>query len=1763
MPQNHSPPLSPNFLADTPVEDLDATKRRLISVLEYTAALHQVGQRVISDITGNREAAFFEEDIVDLEGVKFAPAQGVWLSVKRLREIPPPEPPDFFDDWVHIDARLSPESEPALPPSKWVRLRIEDIDELISLEIIDPTSDLRDVPEADIRKGADPDTKDVYLQTSKMPEFAREWRQYLEGPLRTWAASERPRRKSIAIYNALFKIDQQTRYGDVSKDLVFGVGVMRWKPPGTQDGGAQDGVIRAVGERVNAPVIEQLVEIELDENDGTLSILPRNLKPQVNLSALSGLGIENFQRHQNEIARAFNNAQTDPAAVFDPARAHSYSPTLKACAARMHPTGTYIPDEVEAGILPETMRRRLPEFNDRLQIADCWVLFTRKRNAGREVADIHRLIDKLRDVEKAEDLPPAGIRAVNPPDGSLTIAADQMLDLGNSTVGGLETGRGPGMGRAPGVGGAGTGGGLGEARPAPTDEGTFQRAEKPIFFPKSYNEEQVRIVRRLEESSGVLVQGPPGTGKTHTICNIVAHYLATGRRVLVTARSPEALAAVRERMPDELRDMVIAIIRTDAEGRHNLQKAMNLLASRARSIDIAANTREIQDLDARIIEFAREIRSIDAELFEYAKQNLAKRSFRGREVLPVELAKIIAAEAPRHAWFPDALDHAPRAGSENPSLPIPPAEMTELLELRRQLGADILYDPDNLLSADAMPKMPEILAAQEGLKRIGSLARTDDGRDLPVLNVGAIPDLAKIRELGLDNLLPEGMTAETTGLPARVMATIIGELAALRAAAAGSKWFETVWQVALGARRLDPAKNDVFTRLREDWRKLAEIGASLLLHGIQMPEPIDPALAKAIGDLGEGRRPFGLLGGLLASKNKAMLATVRFEGSAPTTAEAWKSVGRFIDWRSRVESFKARARVQWPTLGDPMLVLAASDLDPYFDTDAAFVAAGRQIDRLLRAAPVIEPLRKVLDKMFPVRIDIRAMIDCGDCALAIETIDKNLESLDLVEARRLRDDLISHAAGGVTPVHAALDEFAKQLGKAKLGSRQLADAWEQLLAEIRRVDTLRPALRRRLDLIDRIRQAGATNWADQLARPFSEEYDSELAPVHWPETWEWVHANIFLRSIAGMERAKALAERRAECERRLQKTYMDVIQARTYRGLKQRMTARVEAALTQFITAMQQLGADTGKGLRAAAQRRILEKAAAEIVDAIPCWVMPEKRVCEQLPSQLGMFDLVIVDEASQSDITALPILLRAKKILVVGDNQQVTPTPIGIDQRELQQLRERFLGDVHFGEQMDPATSLYDLTGMLYPGRALMLREHFRCVHPIIAFSSRFYDNMLVPLRHPPASERLEPPLIDIYVPHGRKDGDENEAEAEVIVDAIESLVADPDYAGRTIGVITLIGDTQAATINEMLLERIGAEAMERHKIMCGKSSTFQGQERHIVFLSMVACPETVRATTANMFRQRFNVAMSRAQDRLVLVRSVTLAHLKEADLKRAVIEHFARPLKDARIGMPTDILDLCESEFEREFGAEMLARGYRLRPQVEVGAYRIDFVIEGAADARLAIELDGDAYHGPDRWLEDYNRQKALERVGWKFWRCWGSAWTRDREACLADLFERLQALGIEPLRSEPYEAIYTEHLIVRAPGEPPVSIHDPVPVVEVEEEEAPASEATPSEPPADEIDSGPEAPETPKWRGASVGDLVIFHYAEANPRRSIRLRINQAGMPVQSGFVAADHPLGAALVGAMPDDEIELASVEGVKMIVVESIERADDVQNVPAA
>ena len=278
---------------------------------------------------------------------------------------------------------------------------------------------------------------------------------------------------------------------------------------------------------------------------------------------------------------------------------------------------------------------------------------------------------------------------------------------------------------------------------------------------------------------------------------------------------------------------------------------------------------------------------------------------------------------------------------------------------------------------------------------------------------------------------------------------------------------------------------------------------------------------------------------------------------------------------------------------------------------------------------------------------------------------------------------------------------------------------------------------------------------------------------------------------------------------------------------------------------------------------------------------------------------------------------------------------------------------------------------------------------------------------------DRLDPPIKLKYIESGYRDTSSsgqglmktNRPEAENVVETILSCIDDPRYENKTMGVISLLGDQQAKLIEGMLMKNMAPSAYEKRKLLCGTPASFQGDERNVIFISMVdAPPSRLSALTKDTDKRRLNVSVSRAKDQLFVFHSFKLSDLKSNCFRHRLIHYCANPHR----AIEEQGIDKCESQFERDVFTDIIDRGYRVIPQVEVAGKYIDLVVEGMR-ARLAVECDGDQWHGPGKWEDDMMRQRTLERCGWTFWRVRGSEYYRNPEDALNTLWDRLDDMQI----------------------------------------------------------------------------------------------------------------------------------------------------------
>jgi very-short-patch-repair endonuclease/phosphopantetheinyl transferase (holo-ACP synthase) len=1371
---------------------------------------------------------------------------------------------------------------------------------------------------------------------------------YLTTKWRPWAEEEKRRRRTIRLYSHLFTLKQQLEGSIVEAQIefVWGVGLGIWD---------------CNGAHVRYPLVGRLVEMSLNPVTAEVEIRPRDIDARIEVdwyASVDNPGVAKLEK----AAKDFFGQATITFSPFDPG---TFEPLLRTAVTNLDANGIYWPIEVPAE------DRSLPKADDKLKVTDTWVLFARPRTNSLFLQDLEKLKNQA---EEAESYPPAVAAVVSDPDTTNPIVE---------------------LPRFRGVSASYT-----------SECSTSGKKAHDLYFPKAFNDEQVRIVQLLEISDGVVVQGPPGTGKTHTIANVICHYLAEGKRVLVTSMKDPALAVLQEQLPEEIRPLAISLLTSEQEGMKQFEHAIHKIASEVQGLDRGGTARAINHLEESIDALHGKLARIDRKIGEWAKLNLAKVTLGTEEIDPQDAARELVLNAGHFEWIPDSLGITPEFAPQ-----FSDSDVVQLREARRALGQDIDYLDASLPQLVEFPDSMALLEVHQDLSQFEKLKQGVES--------GVVPALADSSQ-------------ETLSLAQKLL-THIEVLQQLRGEIVQA---HRTWTVTMHERLRNGKKDDlipILEALGAELEKAVEWRKMFLKRPVTTPAGIelDAVITEAVLNLTKGKGPFGLKGLFGKSEQKKHLDSIRVLGNPPADTESWKHVAIHLTLLKKLRELALR----WNTLARELQLEVVPE-----DRPESGLVAAQGYALYLKIKDVVQAegeLCIAASQVFPNWDHVR---DVADNAQRLADLEKalrhHLTKNRLANVWAAKERFQKVLEGRTGRVIEDLRRFLSEtLGNPEIEDARMQSEWSALMAELSRVLSLGTHLANVCYVCDKVEASGASQYVELLKQPFEGTVD-DLLPDNWRKAWRLRRLNTYLESIEAQQELKRLAKERQEVENDLSRTYRDIVVKRTWLKLAENASPSIRAALQAYLNAIQKIGKGTGK--RAVRYRQDARIAASQANPAVPCWIMPHYRVSESLPAELGCFDLVIIDEASQSDLSALPSLLRAKKVLIVGDDKQVSPEGVGLEEEKIRSLMSRFLGNQveTYRPQMSPERSIYDLFKVVFARSAVMLKEHFRCVGPIIEYSKReFYNHELRPLRMPKNSERLDPPLIDVVVEDGYRRGDVNLLEARFIIDEIKAIVADPNMGGRSIGVVSLLADKQALLIWERLTDELGPEVMQSHRIACGDARTFQGKERDIMFLSMVSAPNDVGAPLSrDTFAQRFNVAASRARDRMYLVRSVAMENLSGADrLRRSLIAHFSTPFTQDEIRVE-DLRKLCESPFERELYDELTQRGYWVTPQVRVGQYRIDMVMEGHNDARLAVECDGDKYHGADKWADDMQRQRVLERAGWVFWRCFASAFIRRRKSTLDDLLKTLAERGIEPIGAERApRSVHTERRVVFFADEP----------------------------------------------------------------------------------------------------------------------------------
>lgn len=428
-------------------------------------------------------------------------------------------------------------------------------------------------------------------------------------------------------------------------------------------------------------------------------------------------------------------------------------------------------------------------------------------------------------------------------------------------------------------------------------------------------------------------------------------------------------------------------------------------------------------------------------------------------------------------------------------------------------------------------------------------------------------------------------------------------------------------------------------------------------------------------------------------------------------------------------------------------------------------------------------------------------------------------------------------------------------------------------------------------------------------------------------------------------------------------------------------SSRLNASVVRYFACNDALRAGQARGSSFLDELDDAVKNLKVINDLLPVWIVTSLSARRGVPLAPALFDLVIIDEASQCDIaSAIPLLFRAKRAVIIGDAKQLRHISTLDLEAELK-IRDEHGIRGHWNDGWTYTNhSLYELAELVADRQGVkpyVLNEHYRSDASIIGFSNRaFYGGQLVVRTKP---EKLARTGFETgvfwhdhrgLVPPGTRSAS-NPSEGDAIIELIRSwaprLQANP---GVTVGVVTPFRRQMELLESAVLRSNIPPDVAARIRV--GTAHRFQGDECDIMVFSPVVAeglPQRLLRWVART-DQLLNVSITRARAALHIV-----GDLAAARNAGGVLADFAAHVSDRQ----PDAQQMETSE-ERAVGEMLEAVGLYYRPQVRMGRYRLDFEVVSPFGTRWALEIDGLQHREGDGMDRDEARDAYLRDAGYR---------------------------------------------------------------------------------------------------------------------------------------------------------------------------------------
>lgn len=1107
-----------------------------------------------------------------------------------------------------------------------------------------------------------------------------------------------------------------------------------------------------------------------------------------------------------------------------------------------------------------------------------------------------------------------------------------------------------------------------------------------ILFTKPANKEQLDIAFDIEVNDSVQIQGPPGTGKTHTIANLIGHFLSQGKTILVVSEKKKALTVLKNKLDVNIQPLCLPVFDDD-------KKETNLVVNYISSVLGTFNLFELNEKNKKLENERHfcicELNKLRNEIFALEHKRQSIFVLNGESFSLEEIAEFISNHKDLLKNIPDSVDTID-------SLPLSVENIEKLYSFNKDLTlfeqkelSNNLIDYKNFITPNDFEDF--IAKNYSFFNNIQSSYKEDFDNNILYFNNLPLfknPNLEAVNELSdfINNIVKYDSW----------------ELKVIN-----DGYFNGIHRnYWINLIKLINAYINSYENHMSYIYNYNVIGFDNINNNISKNALIK--IKKEIKENGKLSFLFKLRNGDV----RKVLTEVSVNGNKIDSINSCNAVFSFFDYKEKENLLKDK----WDKIfantdmccfekitknKEQFLKNVAIKINKHLNWNkekfdkclelmklAGFNFKTLKFFSSLNALPS-DFIQEICD-IIPVHINyVKYYFAKRDFNNTIDIILKSFKDFNIENSVLIKSLIDSIKAYDTNKYRDIYNEYVQVYNKYPIYNNY----WNSL----------------------KILKKYSPKWA-KLIEEKNLQFDNSLVSFDFVLSWKTMRLNKILNDVL----KESFEEKRKKIEennKKLLNVTSELVFNRTWYYLSDKFSENpsIRQSLQLWQTYNNLIG--KGKGKKAKQYQQDANNVLKNARSAIPVWITTVDRAIDMFDPN-DTFDIVIIDEASQSSLEAFPVSFLGKKIIVVGDDKQVSPTLVGVNDGIRQSiLQQNLQGVIQHWDLFNGQTSFYNLIGLVC--RPRMLKEHFRCVPEIIQYSnSQFYNNQIIPLRALNDS-LLKPAMVPIRIDGIRHNSKKvNKIEALYVIALLKACMEIPEYKDKTFGIISLLGKEQSNYINSLLPEYIDSMKMiEERQIICGDSASFQGDERDVIIITMVNDNNTIKnisfGANNGIYDKRYNVALSRAKDQVFIVHSFDYRNgiLSNNSIQFKLMDYVYNCNNYINALVQNNIK--AQSPFEKEVADYLIMKGYKIEQQYQAGSYFIDIVVfSDNLSMPIAVECDGERWHYTDEQIEnDLKRQFILERIGWKFIRIRGGNYFKDKEITMKEVCKKLEELGVYP--------------------------------------------------------------------------------------------------------------------------------------------------------